>query len=88
MLSVCAVLLQGCGSSGAEELFAHVVVGHVVNSIVSHCVLLEHGCEKHHNDSVTGDMKRAGVDPARFGWASVQLDGGIRKVSQRYVIAC
>lgn len=59
------------------------MVGHVTNPIVSHCVLLEHGCEKHHNDSVAADMARAGVDKSKFGWASVQLDGGIRKVTQR-----
>jgi hypothetical protein len=59
------------------------MVGHVMNPDVAVCVLLEHGCEKHHNDSVVADMRAAGVDPSRFGWASVQLDGGIRKVTSK-----
>ena len=69
-------------------MFAHIVIGHVVNPLVAHCVLLEHGCEKHHNDSVSADMKRYGVDTSKFGWASVQVDGGIRKVSNRCVFVC
>ena len=74
---------EGCGSSGAEDLYSRVVLGHVLHPAVSHCVLLEHGCEKHHNDSVRADMAGAGVDETQFGWASVQLNGGIESVARR-----
>ena len=85
---VCGLVVQGCGSGGAESLYADVMVGHAVNALVGRAVLLEHGCEKHHNDSLAADMGRAGVDPASFGWASVQMDGGIRKVTSRYGQQC
>ena len=47
-----------------------------------HAVLLEHGCEKTHNDWFRGKIQEAGRDLDAFGWASIQLDGGIEKVSQ------
>jgi hypothetical protein len=77
---------QGCGSGGAERLFADLMVGHCVNALVGHAVLLEHGCEKHHNDSLAADLAHDGVSPEAFGWASVQMDGGIRKVTTRCVL--
>ena len=42
-------------------------------------LLLEHGCEKTHNDYFRTHLEKLGVDPGQFGWASVQLDGGIEK---------
>jgi hypothetical protein len=41
---------------------------------------LEHGCEKTHNDYFRNRLIEANLDPGRFGWASVQLDGGIDSV--------
>jgi altronate dehydratase len=46
-------------------------------------LLLEHGCEKHHNDFIANALRTRGVDPEQYGWASVQLDGGIEKVTQK-----
>ena len=46
-------------------------------------LLLEHGCERTHNDFYRQQLVNRGLDPARFGWASVQLDGGIEKVIDR-----
>ncbi len=66
-------------------MYADIMVGHAVSALVNKCVLLEHGCEKHHNDSLSADMGKVGVDPRGYGWASVQMDGGIKKVSARCV---
>jgi hypothetical protein len=43
-------------------------------------LLLEHGCEKTHNAFWQRQMEQVGLDPAAFGWASIQLDGGIQPV--------
>ena len=40
-------------------------------------LLLEHGCEKTHNDYMRAALDEAGIDGSRYGFASVQLDGGI-----------
>ncbi|AZN41364.1 UxaA family hydrolase [Paenibacillus albus] len=76
---------EGCGNSGgqAEQLHARTLIGHVTHPMVSHCLLLEHGCEKTHNDFMRHEMEEMGVDASRLGFASIQLDGGIAKVSQK-----
>ncbi len=79
---------EGCGvSSGqSEEIFTRTLIGHLLNPVVGPALLLEHGCEKTHNDFVRHELERGtyngglGVDLSRFGWASIQLDGGIEAV--------
>ena len=44
------------------------------------CLFLEHGCEKAHNDYIHSLLRDAGLEERDFGWASVQLDGGIASV--------
>jgi altronate dehydratase len=44
---------------------------------VAAALLLEHGCEKIPNDAMRRQFEAAGLPLDRFGWASVQLDGGI-----------
>jgi altronate dehydratase len=73
---------EACGSSG-ESLFRLLhrsYVGYVTHPNVAAAVLLEHGCEKITNDVMRHELESAGVGAAQFGWASVQLDGGIAKV--------
>ncbi|NBD27379.1 UxaA family hydrolase [Paenibacillus glycinis] len=76
---------EGCGNSGgqAEQLYARTMIGYVTHPMVSHCLLLEHGCEKTHNDYMRNRMEEMGVDASRLGFASIQLDGGIAKVSHK-----
>jgi altronate dehydratase len=50
---------------------------------VKYCLLLEHGCEKTHNDYIRHQTEQIGLDSEQLGWASVQLDGGIEKVLQK-----
>ncbi len=70
---------EGCGvsSGSSEDLYARTLAGYVQHPQVAHCLLLEHGCEKTHNDFMFHVLEDAGVNTSRLGWASVQLDGGI-----------
>jgi altronate dehydratase len=73
---------EGCGVSAgpAETIYSRTVLGHLASPTVRFGLLLEHGCEKTHNDYFRNRLEEAGLDPGHFGWASVQLDGGIDSV--------
>ena len=74
---------EGCGAANADDLYLETLAGHLAHPFVQRAVLLEHGCEKTHNDAVKGWLRERGVDVERFGYASVQLDGGIETVRER-----
>ena len=76
---------EGCGVSGGptRELYIRTMLGHLAHPIVRFGLLLEHGCEITHNDYMSHELERMGSDPTRFGWASVQMDGGIEKVKKK-----
>ncbi len=76
---------EGCGVSAgsSERLYSRTVLGYLSHPSVKLGLLLEHGCEKTHNDYFRKAMRERGLSPERFGWASVQLDGGIEKVVRR-----
>ncbi len=78
---------EGCGASSGdgEELYLRTLIGHAVHPMVRRCLFLEHGCEKTHNDAMTHTLERYGVDLKDFGWASVQMDGGIDPVVAKVV---
>ncbi|MBI2969893.1 MAG: UxaA family hydrolase [Gammaproteobacteria bacterium] len=73
---------EGCGSSGGEneEHYTRTLVGHLVHPFVKQALLLEHGCERTHNDLFRHVLEEHGINADRFGYASIQLDGGIGKV--------
>ena len=73
---------EGCGVSGeaTERLYTRTMLGYLTHPLVHTCLLLEHGCEKTHNDYIRHALNDKGVSPDAFGWASVQLDGGIEAV--------
>lgn len=73
---------EGCGvSSGrSEEIYTRTMIGHLTHPSVSIGLLLEHGCEKTHNDHVRHEIENLGISPEDYGWASVQMDGGIDSV--------
>jgi altronate dehydratase len=73
---------EGCGVSGgsSEELYMRTMLGYMTHPLVGPCLMLEHGCEKTHNDYMRNQLRAEGVDPDSLGWASVQLDGGIENV--------
>jgi altronate dehydratase len=76
---------EGCGVSGgsAIQTYTRLMTGYLVHPNVRMALLLEHGCEKTHNDYFQARLLELGIDPARFGWASIQRDGGIEHVAQR-----
>ena len=76
---------EGCGNSAGsfEQMYARTMVGYITHPFVKHCLLLEHGCEKTHNDFMRHHVAEMGGDPDRLGYASIQLDGGIEKVTQK-----
>jgi altronate dehydratase len=76
---------EGCGvSSGhSEAMYARTTMGYLTHPLVRFGMLLEHGCEKTHNDYMANQLAQRGVDRGRFGWASVQIDGGIEPVTEK-----
>ena len=78
---------EGCGASSGEneDHYLRTVVGHLLHPMVGAALLLEHGCERTHNDLMRHTLKQFGVDPQRFGYASIQLDGGIEAVMARVI---
>ncbi len=76
---------EGCGNSGGntEEIYVRTMVGYSTHPMVKHCLMLEHGCEKTHNDFMRHQIEEMGGDPSRLGYSSIQLDGGIDKVTQK-----
>lgn len=79
---VTLVHTEGCGSSGNVE-FKDTLMGYLAHPFVRHTLLLEHGCESTHNDYFRQALRERGYDPQAYGWASIQLDGGIQKVIQK-----
>jgi altronate dehydratase len=76
---------EGCGFAG-DTLYAmlkRTFRGYATHPAVGPALFLEHGCEKVPNDAMRHEFAEAGIDPAEFGWASVQLDGGIAAVQNK-----
>jgi altronate dehydratase len=73
---------EGCGNNAgpSEEMHTRTLLGYITHPLVNHCLLMEHGCEKTHNDHYRHAAAQFGLDLNRLGWASIQLDGGIDKV--------
>ncbi|MEM7131478.1 MAG: UxaA family hydrolase [Chloroflexota bacterium] len=73
---------EGCGVAFAStrEIYAETMVGYATHPLVGGCLFLEHGCEKAHNDYLHSLLQERDLSSDDFGWASVQLDGGIEKV--------
>ena len=79
---VTLVHTEGCGAANDNEL-TDTLMGYLRHPLVRYGMLLEHGCEKTHNGYYRELMQEKSVDTQSFGWASVQLDGGIHKVVQK-----
>jgi len=76
---------EGCGATSghSENLLVQTLLGYMNHPMVRFAMVLEHGCEKVHNEYLKGKLEESGHDPASFGWASIQLDGGIEKTRRR-----
>ena len=73
---------EGCGVAFAstQAIYARTMLGYATHPLVGACLFLEHGCEKAHNDYIHSLLRDGGLAEEDFGWASVQLDGGIASV--------
>lgn len=75
---------EGCGASGeAIDILEQTLAGYAVHSLAERVLLLEHGCEKTHNDAIQNFLSSHGIDHSAMGFASIQLDGGIERVTEK-----
>jgi altronate dehydratase len=75
---------EGCGGNVVPE-YKDMQIGYLQHPKLRHVILLEHGCEITHNSYFRQMMTERGLDPKAFGWASIQLDGGIDAVMRKIV---
>lgn len=82
---VALIHTEGCGFGGEtmHKLLHRTYRGYATHPNVAAALLLEHGCEKVPNDVMRRQFEAASIPLNRFGWASVQLDGGIDKAIGR-----
>ena len=76
MRFVSLVHTEGCGATVQPE-FVQTVLSYATHPMVAYCLLLEHGCESTHNSFWKQRMANVRLDSSKFGWASVQWNGGI-----------
>jgi len=76
---------EGCGVGGgiSEQIYLRTMAGYLVHPLVRRALVLEHGCEKTHNDAMRNFISEHAIDAGQFGWASIQLDGGLEKVTEK-----
>ena len=75
---------EGCGASGeAIDILEQTLAGYAVHPLADRVLLLEHGCEKTHNDAIRNFLDSQGLDRSAMGFASIQLDGGIERVAEK-----
>lgn len=81
---VALVHTEGCGIGGesAKALYVRTLLNYMTHPMVRCGLFLEHGCEITHNDFMRRQLEQRGRKPSEFGWASIQLDGGLANVIQ------
>ncbi len=75
---------EGCGVAGEENerIFTRAMLNYLIHPSVRYAFIMEHGCEKTHNDFIQHHLESNGLHLEQFGWASIQMDGGIDNVLQ------
>lgn len=78
---------EGCGNSigESERMFMRTMAGYVAHPFVTRALFLEHGCEKTHNDAFRNLLTEIGLPERDYDFRSVQLDGGIERVTEKSV---
>lgn len=79
---VTLVHTEGCGGTVVPE-YKDTLISYLQHPKLRHALLLEHGCEITHNSYFRQLMAERGLDSADYGWASIQLDGGIDSVMHK-----
>ncbi len=77
---VALVHTEGCGGNVQPE-YKDMQIGYLQHPKLRHALLLEHGCEVTHNSYFRGLLAEHNLSATDFGWASIQLDGGIDAVT-------
>lgn len=82
---VCLAHTEGCGSSDAEleRMQLRTLTGYLIHPLVNRSILLEHGCEKTHNQRFQSFLNENHINPDQFGWAGIQADGGMARVTEK-----
>jgi altronate dehydratase len=81
--SIALAHTEGCGNSGgeSERLMLRTLAGYAVHPLARRVLMLEHGCEKTHNDAFRNVLTPE--QSARLEWFSIQMDGGIQPVVEK-----
>ena len=76
---------EGCAVSGqgAIDMYKRTMLGYMTHPNAAFTVLMEHGCEVTHNGFFRHEIARKGIEQLRYGWVSIQGDGGFDKVIDR-----
>ena len=76
---------EGCAVSGQGviEMYKRTMLGYMAHPNAAFTVLMEHGCEVTHNGFFRHEVTHAGIEQHRYGWVSIQGDGGFEKVIDR-----
>jgi altronate dehydratase len=61
------------------------MAGYLAHPFVAKALLLEHGCEKTHNDAFRKVLRSLRMPEEDYAFRSVQLDGGIERVTEKSV---
>ena len=79
---VALVHTEGCGVAGHSTgaLYTRTMLSYMTHPLVGLGLFLEHGCEKTHNEFMRRQLEQRGDNGARYGWASIQMDGGLEAV--------
>ena len=75
---------EGCGGGGGvqfDRFMSRILTGHIRHPYVCNAYVMEHGCEKTHNDWF---LSQIGRDAEHlYGWGSVQQDGGVERICNK-----
>lgn len=76
---------EGCAVSGRGviDMYKRTMLGYMTHPNAAFTVLMEHGCEVTHNGFFRHEIALKGVEKLRYGWVSIQGDGGFDRVIDR-----
>ncbi len=76
---------EGCGCHAADtgDVAGNTLINYVLHPHVAAAMFLEHGCEKYQNTYFQNLLREKNISADRFGWSSIQLDGGIAAVADK-----
>lgn len=80
---------EGCGVVNNDFFHKNILTGILRSPLIKYSVLLEHGCEKNHNDSMRQTLRsKFKTIPSNIGFESVQMGGGVRSAFSNVMRKC